>query len=427
MKKKDIYDFLKGLLPDKIRIVLSIVKRQIQNIAESVLLVRGWYWKRHNRIKSNESVSVCFVTVEPQTWNSLKPVYDAMKKDDRFNPVIITVPNKDGVKEMKHFLEEANYEMIDAFENENVLDIRTFSPDIIFIQTPYDWMYPIQYRMRNLVRIARIFYIPYGYGLSKEEHFKIGYSKHFLANISCIFASNMFEYEFCKKKVSDSIFTKNIKVYDVGYPRFDICKNVIEIQRNDRLKLKKKLTFTWLPRWSFDKNQSNKSSFLKYYNVIVDYFKAHSNLRLIVRPHPMMFENIIKNGLLSDEKINKIKEELKYSENMELDEKKDYYETFLETDVLISDFSSLLAEFYFMEKPVLYCGEYAGCNSIADDMLKEFIRIDSDDKLIYYLNELQDRDFYDKKRCKVNGIMKNSNSDASKKIAEVCFDEVRGY
>ena len=47
MKKQDIYNYIKGLLPNKIRIFLSIIKRQIQNIVESGLMVRGWFWKRH--------------------------------------------------------------------------------------------------------------------------------------------------------------------------------------------------------------------------------------------------------------------------------------------------------------------------------------------------------------------------------------------
>lgn len=414
MKKQDIYNYIKGLLPNKIRIFLSIIKRQIQNIVESGLMVRGWFWKRHTKTEPKGLVTVCFVAVEPQTWNSLKPVYDAMKEDDRFNPYIITVPNKDGVKEMKYFLEEANYEIIDAFESESVLDIRTLSPDIIFIQTPYDWMYPVQYRSKNLVKVAPIYYIPYCYDLCDGEHLDVQYHRLFLSNVSCIFASNSYEYKYCLNKLKRSIYTSNIMTYDVGYPRFDICANVVQ---SDRI-----MTFTWFPRWNFYDSTNYKSSFLKYFDVLKKYFDNHKSLRLIIRPHPMMFDYILTNGILSVEEVNKIKKSINLSDNIQFDTNYDYYETFKETDVLISDHSSLLAEFYFMKKPILYCGEYTGYNNITKKMLDEFVRIDSIETLIYNLDQIQDKNFYNEKRCSGNPLSeKNIASSVAKQISDVCY------
>lgn len=414
MNNNRCYNYIKRLLPSSVRRNLSFIKRGLVHIIEQVLVIRGWLWKKHNNINHNGLISVCFITVEPQTWNSLKPIYDILKEDDRFIATIITVPNKDGIKEMKTFLRSVNYEAIDAFEDGKVLDIRTLSPDIIFIQTPYDWMYPISYRTRNLVKYAKICYVPYCYGLSSGEHQDIEFNINFLANVSCIFASNSFEYEYCSKKINKSKFTQDIKIFDVGYPRFDICI--------DEVTSMKARTFTWLPRWNFDESRNNKSSFLKYYKLLKDYFDIHKEVRLIIRPHPMMFDYILNNGILSIEEVNQIKNEVKMSDNVEFDTEFDYYETFLKTDVLISDFSSLLAEFYFMKKPIMYCGEYTGYNTVTARMLDEFIRIDSNEKLIYNLDHFQESDYYNENRCKGNAISgKNNEMTSSKQISDICY------
>lgn len=412
--KKGFYAFLKGILPSRVRTSLSIIKKGVGSIIEYAFVIRGWYWKKHIRNEHQGSISVCFIVVEPQTWNSLKPVYDVMKEDNRFIAYIITVPNKDGIKEMKTFLRSVNYEAIDAFDGDKVLDIKKLSPDIIFVQTPYDWMYPKNFRTKNLVKYGKICYVPYCYGLSSGEHQDIEFSMHFLANISCIFASNSFEYEYCSKRINKSKFTQDIKVYDVGYPRFDICVSEVTSMSAQ--------TYTWLPRWNFDEDRNNKSSFLKYFRILKDYFDLHKEVRLIIRPHPMMFDYILNNGILSLEEVNQIKKEVDMSDNVEFDTAFDYYETFLKTDVLISDFSSLLAEFYFLKKPIMYCGEYTGYNDVTKTMLDEFIQIDSSEELIYNLNHLQDSDYYSENRCMGNAISgKSIGKSSSKQISDICY------
>lgn len=67
----------------------------------------------------------------------------------------------------------------------------------------------------------------------------------------------------------------------------------------------------------------------------------------------MMFSNFIKSGLMTEEEFLHYKKELELL-GIELSLNKDVSEDLKTTDILISDFSSIIPMFYFMNKPVIY-------------------------------------------------------------------------
>ena len=59
---------------------------------------------------------------------------------------------------------------------------------------------------------------------------------------------------------------------------------------------------------------------------------------------------------MSKEEVELYKKTLNKMENISLDNNKDYLIGFQESDILVTDFSSLIIEYFMMGKPIIYCG-----------------------------------------------------------------------
>lgn len=65
----------------------------------------------------------------------------------------------------------------------------------------------------------------------------------------------------------------------------------------DERKGKKNKTFLWIPRWTTPADDNEKSTFLMYKDFLLNYFSNNAELSLIIRPHPLMFDNYIKKDI----------------------------------------------------------------------------------------------------------------------------------
>ena len=127
-----------------------------------------------------------------------------------------------------------------------------------------------------------------------------------------------------------------------------ICRYAFEYAKANN-EIKKIL---WAPRWTYDE-KIGKSHFFEYKDKFNELSKKYPNILFTIRPHPMMFSNFIKSGLMTEEEFLHYKKELELL-GIELSLNKDVSEDLKTTDILISDFSSIIPMFYFMNKPVIY-------------------------------------------------------------------------
>ena len=94
-------------------------------------------------------------------------------------------------------------------------------------------------------------------------------------------------------EILKSSFRKNIrdkvqKFEKTGFPEFDSYK-VSHKNNSD------KKTILWTPRWSYDPVLGG-SHFFEYKDEILNFAEKNPYLSIIIRPHPLMFENFIKEG-----------------------------------------------------------------------------------------------------------------------------------
>lgn len=81
----------------------------------------------------------------------------------------------------------------------------------------------------------------------------------------------------------------------------------------------------------------------------------YPDVEFIIRPHPLMFDNFIRTGEMTQAEVETYKKHCETTENIQLDQSKDYTEMLWRTDIMISDISGIMIEYAITKKPIVYC------------------------------------------------------------------------
>ena len=384
----------------------------------------GFYIKRNckqlrNRNKNCDKIRVMFLLQFPEMWNSEKPLYDLLNCDSNFEVSVLAIPR---IKEEKRFdnIYEINnkaYEyciknrikVINSRNNGHWYQIKSRDVDYIFIQRPYSFQLPRCYSFRKLSKVGLVCHIPYGFSISKDTHLKFNFNNTFMCYVYAFFADSEVTYNYYTSLESKNRFTHG---YNLGFPRFEL----INLYGGEKSKVK---TFLWTPRWSVGQNNGD-SHFLDYLEMLLLYFENRKDVSLIIRPHPLMFPFFLEKGLIDHTYIKKLNERVEKIENVCFDYNEDYLISFSESDILISDFSTLIVEFFVTGKPIIYCGEFDDFNYIAQKIATSFYSVKSKDELQEIIETLvANNDFKQSNRKELLDKLFNLEESASENIKNV--------
>ena len=125
--------------------------------------------------------------------------------------------------------------------------------------------------------------------------------------------------------------------------------------------------------------------------VLLNWARENKNsVEFAFRPHPLMFNHLLKSGRLTNDQLANIRAEFARSSNAIIDESDDYHYTFLGADCLIADPSTSMAmEFLVQDKPVVYTdGEENKGNPSVAKLTSCYYAAYSEAELIKQLNFL---------------------------------------
>ncbi len=310
----------------------------------------------HNKKKLER---IAFIVSFPETWNSFFSVYEAAR-EYKIDVKIIAVPQKDNNGDFKDnneselFFNSIGLECVAAYNKvKNAwFDIKNWKPDYVFYTRPYNSEYPLEYQSFTVCKFATICYIPYGFTLKNKYIFDSVFSWSFSLGAQITFVQSIEQKINCEKKFAWQIFKKSHKFVALGYPRFDVMSKKISYKKN-------KFTVIWMPRWEFENKRGHDgqstSHFLEYINNWLAYASTHEKMNFILRPHPLMFQTILKEKILTNVQLNELLEKINTASNVMIDNNKDYIHSILQSDVLIADLTSLIVEFFITGKPIIYC------------------------------------------------------------------------
>ena len=316
-------------------------------------------------IKNSKKI-IGFVMYKIELYAQFDYLIKSLLKDNNFEVVIYAFS-----KEIKEKLNQENIKYID---NEN--DFMEKKIDYIFYQTPYEYLYPSFLSFTKISQRCKICYIGYGYNIIHGKLFdNCTLNTQFYDNCSIIFSENELNTNYFKEHFPD----KNILT--VGCPKTEFIK---ELQP----KKSKVFTVLWLPRWH--NNHVGICSFNEIKNFMVSLIKRY--IKVIFRPHPLT--NYDYSDLVNISKEN----------NYFIIEKNQEYEnSFSQSDILIADPTTLMAEYFATKKPIIYFKKRQDVfNEFGEDLEKGFyVATNTSDITKYIDNILLNNDYLKPKRLEL--------------------------
>lgn len=316
----------------------------------------------------DKKIKIIFICQYGQGFGKLRTVYEKMQGDERFSVNIVAVPENISNIDMTvydFFREQYGKNVINAWQNGKWFDIRNENPDYVFIQRPYDQYLPAEYRSAEVSKYAKVCYVDYAI-LLIDSLKDVCLNKLFFRNVYMFFADSKNTVSYNVRRFKRSHKKGRRKTMCIGYPAFEdfINGKGDENEKSDTFKI------VWTPRWTEDKKLGG-SSFMKYKYKVVKLPEKIESCELIFRPHPMTFSHMIETNRMSEDEVERYLEEYKTKNNLTYDDKMDYAKTFWQSDVLFTDMSSVIVEYFLTGKPIVYCNT----NAQPGELLKEILSV----------------------------------------------------
>lgn len=408
------------------KIVKSIIGTIIEYIHDFCSMINFLIQKLNK--KDEEKIRVGFFCQYIPAWEKVKPLYNKMKKDNRFQIYLLCVPSvmeKNNVAMGKNdtyqYFSEHGYEAINTVVDKGKwLDIKNLSLDYIFYPRPYNSYFPKQYNTRIVSRYTKICCVMYCMSIMKVD-LDLVLNRDFCRNVYFYFAETDYIQNYMQSKFNWSYKMGMMKIPCFGMPIFDQIFL-------DKQKKSKSWEFSqnmfkviWAPRWTTDKYLGG-SNFFYYKDIILNYAEKHSDIDFLIRPHPMMFNNFIRTGEMTTGDVEYYKKKIQSLKNVKLDDEQEYIASMWESSVLICDISSIIPEYLMMNKPIIYCASNMVAE-ITEDATKLFTgcyEVHNEKELFVILENLQKgNDPLKKKREELKKwLLKGEAESASKQIVE---------
>ncbi len=290
-----------------------------------------------------KKINLVFIVHAPQPWPSLKTICDSAIKDRKFNVYILTFDSFSN-ECYNFFHQKYGNKRCSVIKYTNQQEFDKIKADYIFFQVPYMHFYP-NIDHKTILENYKVCYMHYGMLLFKGDVEKtvLGGSCDFFSKLSFIFA----ESDFIAKKYLE--YHPKANVVMSGYPRFDEIGNDF----NNDIK-NKKFNIIWTPRWEIFSSTCN---FFDYKDLLLDYAKSNSDIDFIFRPHPLALKNYVQSQAISQEEIDNYLKNFDDKSRIKIDLDENYIKKFCNSNLLITDMTSLIAEYFFIGKPIIYCNK----------------------------------------------------------------------
>ncbi len=314
--------------------------------------------KLQSKVQKKESITVVFLAIHQSVWK-VDPVFKKMLLDPFFTPVILVCPaiknSKQQMKEQMEFTYQffvnKGYPVQKALTNHSQwLKLEELNPDLVFFTNPHPITLDEYYEKAYANYLSC--YVPYHHEVGSYGNNIDQYNQNFHNSMWRIFASHQASFEL----FSNTQAAKAANVVVTGFPAME---ELLEKRKsghfNDAWKTNDgRLRVIWAPHHTIDDPVLPYSNFLRYAEKMQQLAKEHKNsIVWSYKPHP-----VLKNKLYLHQDWGKEKTDSFYSfwseqEFSQLDEG-DYVDLFLSSDLMIHDSGSFLAEYLYLEKPVLY-------------------------------------------------------------------------
>ena len=421
--------------------VLKKIRKTLRKFIQRVFHLDEIYRYRAKRLfkkraqkkkKNGDPITVSFVCHDPALWTMFESLYNAMEKDLRFYPQVIVLSKREDIKrrgtlcnaEMIKYCKKHRLNMVEGFDVSRMKwrNPTHFDSDYLFFQTPYSF-FSKAWSIKQVSRFSRVCYLPYGFALF-EWFDSSNFPVMFLQHTHFIFNENEITLKHLKKMCRDKLWFSKSHTLVTGYPKldyFDTSKklNPTVWKRGLSSDVKRIL---WTPRWTTSEGNCHFFEYKDFFHTFCD---EHKKIDFVFRPHPLCFQNFLKTGELSEKELENMRLKYTSSSTMSIDENYDYQDTFLTSDILISDISSMLIEYFITGKPIIYTYKIGFFNDFGKEFEQGFYWVKNKAELRETLNMLiQGNDpLFERRKRIIQEMIYRPEGGAGERIKELLYED----
>ena len=290
-----------------------------------------------------------------EKWDAMASVYDYMRDDPRFDPVVVRTPvgrvvNRDGKREQEILYKDFLTPMGIPSLGYDEYDIDTDCPELAFISQPYESCTMQRFWPEEIAKHTRFVYLPYYVpDLVSPDTPQVlcELPVYRCAWKVCGFSERHYRY-YSRHAANGggNMITTGIPKLD---PAFRLRDTAAEIPESWVMKVKGRTTFLWNTWYDY------QHSSLPYFGKIAEWLHDHKECAVIWRPHPMT--DTVTRLYYPAETYRILQENIaaaKTIPNMVYDEEASYSAAFCCSDAQISDYSSSMFQYLLLDKPVLW-------------------------------------------------------------------------
>ena len=346
--------FIYNLLPPYVRHVHRACK-VYDSIAKDLTVTESRFRlaleRNRAKIKRGETIKVAFLHMYASEIQDLN-LFDQMLESPFFDPYFIVVPVLFGDRQHLEFNYNRTFEELTArYGVDRVLsgyDIQTQECvdytglfELASTNTPYDGLTKDCFKSRYWAsKGIPVFYIPYFYmGLcrvTKENLQRIDFNFFWK-----VFVPNQYTKSLAKEYMANR--GKNIIV--TGYPKLD---RLAAVANNPH----KRKRIIIAPHHLIGDSVLDRGGFREYAGFLQGLPSRYPQVDFIFRPHPQLFETLKK--YWPKDEIDQWLDRFLSNENVSYSIEGDYITLLADSDAIIHDCGSFVAEYLYFNKPCAY-------------------------------------------------------------------------
>ncbi len=310
------------------------------------------------------------------------PIYQKMKEQGH-DVKIVAIPNYGYGK----LVENIDLPFFAQFDQADVIypcgkeepykkceSLDSYKPDYIFSQNPFNidgWVNsvldPFLLRTHLKTMTPHLSYIVYGPHLF---HQVASNHKRLSKDVDLVFVDS----ESTKKIYIEEYGFDAERVIVSGYQSYKDTKEAVKGQKPSG----HKETILWMPRWALFTYHKEKfeggSTFLNYHFFFYNYAKTHPEINFIIRPHMLLKSYAVEGQFMSQEDLDWILNRFKSLPNVRWSEHEtsSLIDDIIESDIVVSDGTSALAEVVVADRPIIYLSNGWDTEFNSNDLGREF-------------------------------------------------------
>lgn len=324
------------------------------------------------------------------TWDAMESVYKYMQDDPRFDPVTVRIPVgrvvvRDGKRKQELIYSDYLTSMGIPSLGYDQYGIETDCPDLAFTCQPYESVTLQQHWPESIAKHTRLVYLPYFMQDVFDDEDIVPLAKmpvyRYAWKVAC---PNQNQYKFYCKHAAN----RGANAILTGIPKTDSLAVLrgrgVPLPSEWNL-IQGKMVFLWNTWYSIS------ISSLRFFDQILNWFKATPDCVLIWRAHPMT-DTVTK--LYTPELYSRfleMRELARTTQNVILDSNTSFHAAFYYSTAMISDYSSMIAQYLLMDKPALWIksplDRYVDAESFIDNHWLE--QTGADDGVLDFLERVR--------------------------------------